>query len=230
MTSQEPQEEVPYYLMPLAALCGSFAVIGSIKAIHQVYKNLTYKSGSGIPPSPLTSKPFLTLISGIIISILSYGKICATVNNSIASLNIFDPFEILNIATAANSTEVKAAYRQLSKLHHPDKGGDSATFQNINLAYKALTDSSARKNWELYGHPDGKQSQTLSFALPDWLLHPRGNVALILVVMYLAMFISIIYYLVKFLKTQEQKEKKHMLDNSVAQSDISYLATHLSPE
>ncbi|GFH57075.1 hypothetical protein CTEN210_13551 [Chaetoceros tenuissimus] len=232
MTSSST-EEVPYYLMPMAALCGSFAVFGSIKAIHQIYKNLTFdskKTPTAIPPSPLLSKQFITLLLSVIVSIFSYGYICATVNNSIASLDIFDPFEILNIASAANSTEVKSAYRTLSKLHHPDKGGDSQTFQKINLAYKALSDATAKKNWELYGHPDGKQTQTLSFALPDWLLHPTGNVALMLVVMYLAMFAGIIYYLISFLKKEDKKAKKSMMDNSVAQSDIAYLATHLRPD
>lgn len=34
---------------------------------------------------------------------------------------------------------VKAAYRALSKLHHPDAGGDPEKFKKINLAYKEIT-------------------------------------------------------------------------------------------
>ena len=51
----------------------------------------------------------------------------------------------------AEPSEIKRAYRELSKIHHPDKGGDAMTFDNIVKAYKALTDEESRENWRLYG-------------------------------------------------------------------------------
>ncbi len=33
--------------------------------------------------------------------------------------------------------EIKAEYRRLAMLHHPDRGGDTATMQNINVQYHA---------------------------------------------------------------------------------------------
>ena len=36
---------------------------------------------------------------------------------------------------------------------------------------------------ETYSHPNGPQTQTLSFALLDHLLHPEGNVAIALLLM-----------------------------------------------
>jgi len=34
---------------------------------------------------------------------------------------------------------IRAVYRALARLHHPDVGGDSATMQRINAAYERLT-------------------------------------------------------------------------------------------
>lgn len=51
--------------------------------------------------------------------------------------------------------EIKKKYRELSKQHHPDKGGDPVVFDSIVKAYKALTDDESRENWRLYGNPDG---------------------------------------------------------------------------
>jgi len=226
-------EEVPYYLMPVAALCGTYSLYAGIKATLQVYKNMTYsatKSPTAVPPTPIVSKQFILLIASLIASIVSYGYICAQVNNSIASADIFDPFEILSLQSSANMTEVKSAYRSMSKTHHPDKGGDTATFQKINLAYKALSDATSKANWEQFGHPDGPQTQTLSFAMPDWLLHPEGNIALVLILMYFAMFALIIYKVVTFVTKTDKEAKKSMSDNTVAQSDLSYLATYLRPD
>lgn len=231
--SEEASPDVPYYLMPVAALCGTYAFIAGIKAVYQVYKVSTYnadKTPTVIPPSPLKSKQFFTLFLTVVVSAVAYGYICAQVNNSLASTQIFDPFEILDIRSSDDLTVIKSAYRSLSKIHHPDKGGDTATFQRINLAYKALSDDTARDNWEKHGHPDGPQTQTFSFALPDWLLHPEGNIALALVVMYLAMFVGIIVYVFKFVTKAEEDIKNRQWDNSVAKGDLSYLATHLRPD
>jgi len=230
--SSDAASEVPYYLMPVAALCGIYSLLATIKALHQVYKNLTFnaETSTGVPPASLKSKEFITLLISTIISIFTYGYVCAQINNSITSADIFDPFEILNIQSSANTTQVKSAYRSLSLTHHPDKGGDTATFQKINLAYKALSDAISKSNWEQYGHPDGPQTQTLSFALPEWLLHPEGNVAIVLLLMYFAMFALIIYSVVKLVTKTEHESKKSMSDNSVAQSDLTYLAKHLRPD
>jgi DnaJ domain len=51
------------------------------------------------------------------------------------------PYVILGIPEDANQTEIKAAYRKLCRLHHPDKnrGSDTAArFQEISRAYKDM--------------------------------------------------------------------------------------------
>ena len=40
-------------------------------------------------------------------------------------------------AGCATVEEVKAMYRTLAKLHHPDRGGDTATMQEVNSQYHA---------------------------------------------------------------------------------------------
>uniref|UniRef100_A0A1I8B790 J domain-containing protein n=1 Tax=Meloidogyne hapla TaxID=6305 RepID=A0A1I8B790_MELHA len=73
-------------------------------------------------------------------------------------------------------TEIKKKYRELSKTHHPDKGGDPITFDAIVKAYKALTDEESRENWRLYGNPDGPKATTFGIALPKWIVSEQyGN-------------------------------------------------------
>ena len=50
-----------------------------------------------------------------------------------------DPFATLHLLPTAPPELVKAAYRALSHLHHPDKpGGDTAKMKTIIAAYKQL--------------------------------------------------------------------------------------------
>jgi len=48
------------------------------------------------------------------------------------------PHQILGIERNATLTEIKTAYRNLARIHHPDKGGDAAQFHIITNAYKKL--------------------------------------------------------------------------------------------
>ncbi len=49
-----------------------------------------------------------------------------------------DPYVVLHLLPSAPPELVTAAHKCLSKLHHPDKGGDTATMQAINAAAEAL--------------------------------------------------------------------------------------------
>ncbi|MCC6943518.1 MAG: J domain-containing protein [Thermomicrobiales bacterium] len=49
-----------------------------------------------------------------------------------------DPYRSLHLLPTAPPELVKSAYRTLSKLNHPDHGGDTAAMQAINAAYAAL--------------------------------------------------------------------------------------------
>ena len=49
-----------------------------------------------------------------------------------------DPYKILKVHPSANPEEIKKAYRRLVKIHHPDKGGDSAVMLEVNSAWEQL--------------------------------------------------------------------------------------------
>jgi DnaJ-domain-containing protein 1 len=49
-----------------------------------------------------------------------------------------DPYSVLHLLPTAPPDLIKAAYRTLAQLHHPDHGGDTRTMQLINEAYKRL--------------------------------------------------------------------------------------------
>ena len=49
-----------------------------------------------------------------------------------------DPYQTLNIHPNAKIEEIKKAYRELVKIHHPDKGGDQKLMLEINAAWESL--------------------------------------------------------------------------------------------
>jgi len=49
-----------------------------------------------------------------------------------------DPYQILKVNPNTKLEEIKKAYRKLVKIHHPDKGGDSAVMLEVNSAWEIL--------------------------------------------------------------------------------------------
>uniref|UniRef100_A0A8R1HS94 J domain-containing protein n=1 Tax=Caenorhabditis japonica TaxID=281687 RepID=A0A8R1HS94_CAEJA len=82
----------------------------------------------------------------------------------------YDPYQILGLDHGADEKAIKKAWRDMSKIHHPDRGGDAEYFDKIAKAHQALTDKEARENWDKYGNPDGPQATTFGIALPKWLV------------------------------------------------------------
>jgi curved DNA-binding protein len=54
-------------------------------------------------------------------------------------------YETLGVPKGASDEEIKRAYRRLASAHHPDKGGDTAQFQEIQSAYETLSDPVKRQ-------------------------------------------------------------------------------------
>ena len=60
-----------------------------------------------------------------------------------------DPYQILGVKKNASSIEIKSAYRELVKKHHPDAGGDKKTILSLNAAWEILGDKENRKEFDL---------------------------------------------------------------------------------
>jgi curved DNA-binding protein len=56
-----------------------------------------------------------------------------------------DAYQTLGVGKNATEEEIKKAYRRLASQHHPDKGGDTAKFQEIQTAYETLSDPQKRQ-------------------------------------------------------------------------------------
>lgn len=62
-----------------------------------------------------------------------------------------DYYKILGVDKSASADEIKRAYRKKAHQHHPDKGGDSAKFKEINEAYQTLGNSEKRAQYDRFG-------------------------------------------------------------------------------
>lgn len=61
-----------------------------------------------------------------------------------------DYYNLLGISRNANQDEIKRAYRKLASQHHPDRGGDTKKFQEIQVAYDTLSNPEKK---EAYDNP-----------------------------------------------------------------------------
>lgn len=61
------------------------------------------------------------------------------------------PYATLEIPVDADDKTIRAAYRHLASLHHPDRGGDGRRMQEINAAFDLLMDPERRAAWDAQG-------------------------------------------------------------------------------
>ena len=88
-----------------------------------------------------------------------------------------DPYQILKVHTNAKLEDIKKAYRELVKIHHPDKGGDTKVILEINAAWEILkkkhkdADLYKSNNSKIYNQKEYKKETsnfTQSEDIQDW--------------------------------------------------------------
>jgi len=58
-------------------------------------------------------------------------------------------YKTLGVSSTASDEEIKKAYRKAVIIHHPDKGGAPALFQQVQEAWEVLQDPAKRKEYDL---------------------------------------------------------------------------------
>lgn len=79
-----------------------------------------------------------------------------------------DLYAILGVTKDATPDQLKKAYRKLASQHHPDKGGDTTKFQEIQTAYDTLSDPQKR---QMYDNP---QPQGFNTGPGGFQMHMNG--------------------------------------------------------
>jgi len=59
-----------------------------------------------------------------------------------------DHYAVLFVERTASFAEVRAAYKRLAAIHHPDKGGDHTAFTRLAAAFEVLGDESKRREYD----------------------------------------------------------------------------------
>ncbi|ORX79099.1 hypothetical protein BCR32DRAFT_281697 [Anaeromyces robustus] len=132
----------------------------------------------------------------------------------------WDPYQIMNLKKSATAAEIKKQYKKLGLKFHPDKvDADDKEAENrwieITKAYKVLTNEEARRNFEEYGHPDGKQSFSLGIALPAWLAESSNS--FIVLILYSSVFAIALPFLVhKWWKNSKSYTRDKLLQSTMA--------------
>lgn len=62
-----------------------------------------------------------------------------------------DLYTVLGVSRSAETSEIRTAYKQLAKEHHPDKGGDPEKFKELGQAHEILSDEGRRKMYDMTG-------------------------------------------------------------------------------
>jgi DnaJ-class molecular chaperone len=67
-----------------------------------------------------------------------------------------DYYTVLGVSRGATETELKRAFRELARKHHPDVSADNTgeAFREINEAYAVLSDRETRARYDRWGHQD----------------------------------------------------------------------------
>lgn len=69
-----------------------------------------------------------------------------------------DLYSELGVGRDASPEDIKRAHRKAVREHHPDRGGDKAKFQAVQLAYDTLKDGERRRRYDETGETGNAQA------------------------------------------------------------------------
>mmetsp|Transcript_97055 Transcript_97055/g.289933 ORF Transcript_97055/g.289933 Transcript_97055/m.289933 type:complete len:666 (-) Transcript_97055:28-2025(-) len=128
----------------------------------------------------------------------------------------FDPFDILEVSPSADAKDIKKAYRKLSLIYHPDKNPDdplaASRFIQITKAYNALTDETAKKNYEKYGNPDGPQTTKVGIGLPRFLLQKENHLMILCSFFFMLLFVVPMTFICYYQRTKNYAANGVMIE------------------
>ena len=90
-----------------------------------------------------------------------------------------DLYEVLGLSRDADTSEIRSAYKQLAKEHHPDKGGDPEKFKELSQAHETLSDEGKRRMYDMTGsiseQPSGFPGNMPPGGIPDMFSQMFGG-------------------------------------------------------
>jgi DnaJ-class molecular chaperone len=83
-------------------------------------------------------------------------------------IEMVDLYSVLGVSKNADISEIRSAYKQLAREHHPDKGGDPEKFKDLSQAHEILSDPQKRRMYDMTGSISDQPQ-----GMPQG--HPFGN-------------------------------------------------------